>query len=132
MVKLSFDLNVREESSDSDEAAQYGKNIVCLTTTPSRSYVGGQVSSVDVVDIDEFCLHDLKEMIVKLGYGVADLMYYHFLRPSLGLDFGLHPLTVDVDVLESAKYAKDNKIILVYVEHGSTNVDVENRFAHLG
>nr|GFD20570.1 GAF domain-containing protein [Tanacetum cinerariifolium] len=35
----------------------------------------------------------------------------------------MHPLTVDADMLELAKYAKDNKIILVYVEHGSTNVD---------
>ncbi|GKA10057.1 hypothetical protein Tco_0689490 [Tanacetum coccineum] len=88
---------------------------------PSRSYVGGQVSSVNVVNIDEFCLHDLKEIILKLGYGVADLMYYHFLRPILGVDSGLHPLIVDPDVLELAKYVKDNKIILVYVEHGSTN-----------
>ncbi|PWA85772.1 GAF domain-containing protein [Artemisia annua] len=62
-------------------------------------------------------------MVVKMGYCVADLMYYHFLRPSLGLDYGLHPLTVDADVLELAKYVKNNKIILVYVEHGSTNVD---------
>nr|GEY83899.1 transposase, mutator type [Tanacetum cinerariifolium] len=62
-------------------------------------------------------------MVVKLGYGVADLMYYHFLRPRLGLDYGLHTLNVDVDVLEMEKYVKNNKIILVYVEHGSSNVD---------
>nr|GEW33122.1 hypothetical protein [Tanacetum cinerariifolium] len=37
-----------------------------FTPTPSRSYIGGHVSSVNVVDIDEFCLHDLKDMIVKL------------------------------------------------------------------
>ncbi|GJR17813.1 hypothetical protein Tco_0966340 [Tanacetum coccineum] len=105
MEKLSFDLNVRKESSDSDEAAQYGGNPKsvsfeihhggCFTPTPNGSYVGGQVSSVDVVDIDEFCL-----------------------------DYGLHPLTVDVDVLELEKYVKDSKIILMYVEHGSTNVDL--------
>ncbi|GKF31797.1 hypothetical protein Tco_0101595 [Tanacetum coccineum] len=127
-------------SSDIDEAAQYRKNIVhfcgnpksptfeiyhggCLTPTPSWSYVGGQVSSVDVVNIDEFCLHDLKDMVVKLGYGVVDLMYYHFLRPILGLDYGMYPLNVNADVLEMAKYVKDNKIIFVYVEHGSSNVD---------
>ncbi|GKE24324.1 hypothetical protein Tco_1435836, partial [Tanacetum coccineum] len=136
----SFDLNVRKDSSDTDEAAQNGKNIVhfgvylksvtfeihhggCFTPTPSMSYVGGHVSSVNVVDIEEFCLHDLKDMVVKLGYGVADLMYYHYLRPRLGLDYGLHPLNVNVDVLEMAKCVKDNKIILVYVEHGSSNVD---------
>ncbi|GJV81414.1 hypothetical protein Tco_1517284 [Tanacetum coccineum] len=95
----------------------------CFTPTPTRSYVGGHVSSVNVVDIDEFCLHDLKNMVVKLGYGVPDLMYYHFLRPRLGLDYGLHPLNVDADMLEMAKYVKDNKIILVYVKHGSSNVD---------
>ncbi|GJV23592.1 hypothetical protein Tco_1376287 [Tanacetum coccineum] len=95
----------------------------CFTPTPSRSYVGGHVSSVDVVYIDEFCLHDIEDMVVKLGYGVANLMYYHFLRPILGLDYGLHPLNVDADVLEMAKYVNDNKIILVYVEHGVSNVD---------
>nr|GEU84698.1 transposase, mutator type [Tanacetum cinerariifolium] len=62
-------------------------------------------------------------MVVKLGYNVADLMYYYFLIPRLGLDYGLHPLNVDVDVLEMAKYVNDYKIILVYVEHESSNVD---------
>nr|GEU53236.1 reverse transcriptase domain-containing protein [Tanacetum cinerariifolium] len=57
----------------------------CFTLTPSRSYVGGHVSSLNVVDIEEFCLHDLKDM--------------------------------------KWKYVKDNKIILVYVEHESSNVD---------
>ncbi|GJW85622.1 hypothetical protein Tco_0158767 [Tanacetum coccineum] len=100
MVKQSFDLNVRKDSSDTDEAAQNSGNPKsltfeihhggCFTPTPSRSYVGGQVSSVNVVDIDEFCLYDLKDMVVKL---------------------------------EMAKYVKDNKIILVYVEHESSNVD---------
>ncbi|GKB56677.1 hypothetical protein Tco_0912863, partial [Tanacetum coccineum] len=62
----------------------------CFTPIPSRSYVGGHVSSVNVDEIDEF--------------------YY-----------GLHLLNVvDADVLEMAKYVKDYKIILVYVEHGSS------------
>nr|GEV38091.1 RNA-directed DNA polymerase, eukaryota, reverse transcriptase zinc-binding domain protein [Tanacetum cinerariifolium] len=87
------------------------------------SYIGGHVSSVNVVDIDEFCLHDLKDMVVKLGYGAEYLMYCHFLIPSLGLYYGLHSLNVDVDVLEMSKYVKNYKIILMYVEHGSSNVD---------
>ncbi|GJX15546.1 mutator type transposase [Tanacetum coccineum] len=95
MVKQRFELNVPKDSSNIDEAAQNGgtpKSVTfeihhggCFTPTPSRSYVGGQVSSVNVVDIDEFCLHDLKDVM--------------------------------------AKYVKDNKIILIYVEHGSSNVD---------
>nr|GEY42186.1 transposase, mutator type [Tanacetum cinerariifolium]GEY43042.1 transposase, mutator type [Tanacetum cinerariifolium]GEY48834.1 transposase, mutator type [Tanacetum cinerariifolium] len=94
-----------------------------FTPTHYRSYIGGQVSFVNVVNIDEFCLHDLKDMVVKLGYGVEYLMHCHFLILSLGLDYGLHSLNVDVDVLEMSKYVKDYKIMLVYVEHGSSNVD---------
>nr|GEU90857.1 protein-tyrosine sulfotransferase-like [Tanacetum cinerariifolium] len=60
------------------------------TPTVWDKFLPRKVSSVDVVDIDEFCLYDLKEMIVKL---------------------------------EMTKYVKDNKIILVYVEHRSSNVD---------
>ncbi|GKE23433.1 hypothetical protein Tco_1434945, partial [Tanacetum coccineum] len=133
MVKLSVDLNDPKDSSKTDKAAQNGRTPKSLTLeihhggwftpTPSRSYIGRQVSSVNVVDIDEFCLHDLKDMVIKLGYGVEDLMYCHFLIPSLGLDYGLHSLNVDADVLEMSKYVKDYKIILVYVEHGSSNVD---------
>nr|GFA10883.1 hypothetical protein [Tanacetum cinerariifolium]GFA11156.1 hypothetical protein [Tanacetum cinerariifolium] len=84
MVKQSFNLNVPKDSSNTDEAAQNGgtpKSITfeihhggCFTQTPNRSYVDGQVSSVNVVDIDEFCLHDIKDMVAKLGYGVADLI----------------------------------------------------------
>ncbi|GKE45377.1 hypothetical protein Tco_1472661, partial [Tanacetum coccineum] len=119
MVKLSVDLNEpKEDSSKTDKAAQnvviYGsrtpKSLTLeihhggwFTPTPSRSYIGGQVSSVNVVDIDEFCLHDLKDMVVKLGYGVEDLMYCHFLIPSLGLDYGLQSLNFDADVLEMSK-----------------------------
>ncbi|GJV13633.1 mutator type transposase [Tanacetum coccineum] len=130
ILKLRVDLNEPKDSSKSDKAAQNGHTPKSLTLeihhgrwftpTPSRSYIGGQVSSVNVVDIDEFCLHDLKDMVVKLGYGVEDLMYCHFLIPSLGLDYGLHSLNVDADVLEMSKYVKDYKIILVYVEHGSS------------
>ncbi|GJY58995.1 hypothetical protein Tco_0458887 [Tanacetum coccineum] len=122
MVSHNFDWNIRKEGSDYDPLTQYDGHpeLVffeihhgrCFTPTPNRSYVGGHVSYVDVVNIDEFCLHDLKEMVVKLGYGVAGLMYYHFLRPRLSLDYGLHLLTVDADVLELATYIKDNKIIL--------------------
>ncbi|GKD83715.1 hypothetical protein Tco_1350554, partial [Tanacetum coccineum] len=94
MVKLSVDLNEPKDSSKTDIAAQNSRTPKSLTLeihhggwftpTPSRSYIGGHVSSINVVDIDEFCL-----------------------------DYGLHSLNVDADVLEMAKYVKDYKIILV-------------------
>ncbi|GJS40492.1 hypothetical protein Tco_0565535 [Tanacetum coccineum] len=77
MVKLSVDLNEPKDSSKTDKAAQNGRTPKSVTLeihhggwftpTPSRSYIGGQVSLVNVVDIDEFCLHDLKDMVVKLA-----------------------------------------------------------------
>ncbi|GJV30914.1 hypothetical protein Tco_1391314 [Tanacetum coccineum] len=36
-------------------------------------------------------------------------------RPILGLDYDLHPLNVNADLLEMEKYVKDYKIIFVYV-----------------
>ncbi|GKC10956.1 mutator type transposase [Tanacetum coccineum] len=135
---LSVDLNEPKDSSKTDKATKNVVIIACrtpksltleihhggwFTPTPCRSYIGGQVSSVNVVDIDEFCLHDPKDMVVKLCYGVEDLMYCRFLIPSLGLNYGLHSLNVDADVLEMSKYVKDYKIMLVYVKHGSSIVD---------
>nr|GEY40654.1 hypothetical protein [Tanacetum cinerariifolium] len=106
MVKLNVDLNKPKDRSKTDKAALNGCTLKSLTLeihhgewftpTPIRSYIGGHVSSVNVVDIDEFCLHDLKDMVVKLGYGVEDLIHCHFLIPSLGLDYGLHSLNVDM------------------------------------
>nr|GEU32945.1 integrase, catalytic region, zinc finger, CCHC-type, peptidase aspartic, catalytic [Tanacetum cinerariifolium] len=66
-------------------------------------YKRSNVSHVDVANIDKFCLHDLNEMMIQLGYGLVDLMYYHFLRSRLSLDYGLHPSIVDGDLLELAK-----------------------------
>ncbi|GJS35337.1 zinc finger, CCHC-type containing protein [Tanacetum coccineum] len=104
MVKLSVDLNEPKDSSKTDKAVQNGHTPKSLTLeihhggwftpTPCRSYISGQVSSVNVVDIDEFCL-----------------------------DYGMHSLNVNADVLEMSKYVKDYKIMLVYVEHGSSIVD---------
>ncbi|GJS02021.1 hypothetical protein Tco_0318529 [Tanacetum coccineum] len=102
MVKITFDLNEPKDSSKNDKAAQNGRTLI------------------NVDEIDKFCLHDLKDMIVKLVYGFSNLMYYHFLISRLGLDYGMHPLNVDADVLEMAKYVKDYKIILVYVERESS------------
>ncbi|GKA41433.1 hypothetical protein Tco_0734026 [Tanacetum coccineum] len=95
----------------------------CLAKVSVAGTEDEVVSHVDVVDIDEFCLLDLNDMVIQLGYGIVDLMYCYFLRSRLSLDYGLHPSIVDGDVLELEKYVKDNKIILVYVGHGITDVE---------
>nr|GEY92363.1 hypothetical protein [Tanacetum cinerariifolium] len=72
MVKLNVDLNKPKDRSKTDKAALNGCTLKSLTLeihhgewftpTPISSYVGGHVSSVNVIDIDEFYLHDLKDM----------------------------------------------------------------------
>nr|GEY28520.1 hypothetical protein [Tanacetum cinerariifolium] len=72
MVKLSVDLNEPKDSSKTNKAAQNGRSPKSLTlkihhggwftSTPCRSYIGGQISSVNVVDIDEFCLCNTPKM----------------------------------------------------------------------
>ncbi|GJS10779.1 hypothetical protein Tco_0367575 [Tanacetum coccineum] len=44
-------------------------------------------------------------------------------RTPKSVTLEMHTLNVDADVLEMTKYVKDYKIILVYVEHESSNVD---------
>ncbi|GJX37862.1 hypothetical protein Tco_0251165 [Tanacetum coccineum] len=44
-------------------------------------------------------------------------------RTPKSVTLEMHPLNIDADVLEMTKYVMDYKIILVYVEHESSNVD---------
>ncbi|GJT01572.1 hypothetical protein Tco_0822741 [Tanacetum coccineum] len=114
MVKLSVDFNEPKDSSKTDKAAQNGRTPKSLTLeihhggwftpTPSRSYIGGQVSSFNVVDIDVFCLYDLKDMVVKLGYGVEDLINVDtsiFVTPKKGVaiavDNHLRKAPIEID-----------------------------------
>nr|GEX77424.1 hypothetical protein [Tanacetum cinerariifolium] len=118
-------LQVKEESRTSKSLTLEIHHGGWFTQTPSRSYIGGHVSSVNVVDIDEFCLYDLNNMVVKLGYGVEDLMCYHFLIPSLNLDYGLRSLNVDVDVLEMAKQV-DNHLRMAPIDIDSSLDAIRN------
>ncbi|GJU41060.1 hypothetical protein Tco_1194017 [Tanacetum coccineum] len=136
------DLNEpKEDSSKTDKAAQNGRAPKLLTLeihhggwftpTPSRSYISGHVSSVNVVDIDEFWVHDLKYMVVKLGYGVEDLMYCHFLIPSLGLDYGLHSLNVDADVLEMSNSVEAPIVVECAEDPFEELDDLLGEYAHI-
>ncbi|GJU68601.1 hypothetical protein Tco_1254860 [Tanacetum coccineum] len=74
MVKLSVDLIEPKDSSKTHKAAQNGRTPKSLTL---EIHHGGWLTPTP-------------NMVVKLGYGVEDLMYCHFLISSLGLDYGLH------------------------------------------
>ncbi|GJT31020.1 mutator type transposase [Tanacetum coccineum] len=91
MVKLSVDLNEPKDSSKTDKATQNGRTPKSLTL---EIHHGGWFTPTP-----------------SRSYIVDSIT---------GLDYGLHSLNVDADVLEMSKYVKDYKIILVYVKHGSS------------
>ncbi|CAI9297114.1 unnamed protein product [Lactuca saligna] len=61
-------------------------------------------------------------MIREIGYYADDTMYYHYRIPNLDLDFGLKALGNDQDVISMIQFVPQNKVINVYVEHGSTRL----------
>ncbi|CAI9291361.1 unnamed protein product [Lactuca saligna] len=97
----------------------HGGNFMKL---PNTKYVKGEARYIDLVDIDEFPVHELDAMMLELGYSVPPVIYYHFRIPYEDLDFGLRALGNDNDVLNLAQYIGDNKVIEVYTEHGQTNL----------
>nr|KAJ0213339.1 hypothetical protein LSAT_V11C400157690 [Lactuca sativa] len=97
----------------------HGGNFTKLLNT---KYVKGEVRYIDLVDIDDFSVHELDAMMLELGYSVPPVIYYHFRIPHEDLDFGLRALGNDNDVLNLAQYIGDNKVIEVYTEHGQTNL----------
>nr|KAJ0200387.1 hypothetical protein LSAT_V11C600312110 [Lactuca sativa] len=96
-----------------------------FTDFPGRKYVNGKRHYVELIDIETFSVHDIDDMMVKLGYIDENLhveMYYHFRRPLCDLDFGLFALASDDDVRHLAKYVGQHKLIEVYTEHGQTKL----------
>nr|KAJ0212945.1 hypothetical protein LSAT_V11C400228200 [Lactuca sativa] len=92
-----------------------------FTKFPGRRYVKGKERYVDLLDIDEFCVHDIDEMMETLScVEEGKLLYYHFKRPFLDLDFGLFALASDSDINHLGTYVGKHKLIEVYVEHGKT------------
>ena len=71
---------------------------------------------VDMVDIDEFSIHELDAIMRGLRYG----MRYHFLVLNGNFQFGPRPLGNDDDLLNLAQYVAKHKLIRVYTEHGES------------
>ncbi|CAI9278149.1 unnamed protein product [Lactuca saligna] len=92
-----------------------------FTKFHGRRYVKGKERYIDILDIDEFCVQDIDEMMETLSYvEEGKLLYYHFKRPFSNLDFGLFALASDSDINRLGSYVGKHKLIEVYVEHGQT------------
>ncbi|CAI9282221.1 unnamed protein product [Lactuca saligna] len=88
---------------------------------PGRRYVKDKERYVDLLGIDEFCVHDIDETMETLGcVEEGKLLYYHFKRPFSDLDFGLCALASESDINHLGTYVGKHKVIEVYVEHGKT------------
>ncbi|GKC74527.1 hypothetical protein Tco_1120410 [Tanacetum coccineum] len=61
-------------------------------------YVGGKVNYVDKIGVDLFNVDELHMFLQDLGYDPKQLMFYHYKLPNKSLDYGLRPLSCDVDV----------------------------------
>nr|KAJ0221711.1 hypothetical protein LSAT_V11C200064010 [Lactuca sativa] len=85
-------------------------------------HVKGKLTYIDLVDIDEFSVHELDAMMLELGYMVPPVIYYQFRILNEDLIFGLRALGNDQDVCNLAKYIGANKLIQVYTEHDTTNL----------
>lgn len=94
-----------------------------FTKRPGRKYLNGKVNYVDIVDCDEFSVHELDTMIKEIRYTNVQPMWYHFLIPESDLDYGLHALRSDGDVIAFLKYTTKYKLIEVYTEHWRTTLD---------
>nr|GEW66140.1 hypothetical protein [Tanacetum cinerariifolium] len=70
----------------------------------------------DCIDIDAFSVHEVNEMVKKIGFSGRNIMYYSFLKP-------LYTLGNDDDVRIMSEYIRlGYKMIEVYIEHDKTTV----------
>ncbi|GJU83449.1 hypothetical protein Tco_1285814 [Tanacetum coccineum] len=96
-----------------------------FTKLPNRKYNNSNITFVDMIDSDEFSVHEIVSMLEDLGHDGHKVMFYHFLKPCCNLDNGLEPLACDKDVVLLAKYVTEGlKLLEVYVEHEKTNPDI--------
>ncbi|CAI9279862.1 unnamed protein product [Lactuca saligna] len=92
-----------------------------FTKFPNVNYIEGTVTYVDIVDIEEFSIHEMDAIMKGLGFSVPPVIYYHFRVPKGDMHFGLRALGNDDDVLNLSHYVKEHKLIRVYTEHEETD-----------
>ncbi|CAI9261470.1 unnamed protein product [Lactuca saligna] len=93
-----------------------------FTKFPNVNYIEGTVTYVDMVDIEEFSIHEMDAIMKGLGYSVPPVIYYDFRVLKGDMHFGPRALGNDDDVLNLSQYVKEHKLIRVYTEHGITNL----------
>ncbi|GJW53172.1 mutator type transposase [Tanacetum coccineum] len=94
-----------------------------FTESIGRSYVNDDFAFFDYIDIDEFLVHELNDIVKKIGFSGKTIMYYSFLKSDISLDNGLYALGNDEDVRRMAKYIRlGYNMIEVFIELDKTTV----------
>ena len=94
-----------------------------FTKRPERKYLNGKVNFIDIVDCDDLRVHELDKMIKELGYILVCILVVPFSDPRSDLDYGLHALGNDGDVIAFLKYITRYKVIEVYTKHWRTSLN---------
>ncbi|KAJ9553771.1 hypothetical protein OSB04_017816 [Centaurea solstitialis] len=98
-----------------------------FTKFPGRRYERGKIHIVDLVDPDKFSVIELEEMMKEIGYKSPRPTYYHFVVPGKDLDYGLHALGSDRDVIEMLNFVDGCKVFDIYTEHWVSRVNTYDR-----
>lgn len=124
---------IREKDGDGELSNSYGSNQSLFSLEINHGgvfvqssvlrYENGKVIFVDNVDIDEFSLIELSEILKEIGYQSPEPVYFHFCLPLMDLNKGLVPLSCDADVMVLGRYVKLTDVIAVYVEHGNSTLN---------
>nr|GEZ27488.1 hypothetical protein [Tanacetum cinerariifolium] len=86
-------------------------------------YVNCDFAYFDCINIDEFLVHELNDMVKKIGFSGKNIMYYSFLKPNMSLGNGLYALRNDEDVRRMTEYIRlGYKMIDVLIEHDKITV----------
>ncbi|MFS7998312.1 hypothetical protein Hanom_Chr12g01152211 [Helianthus anomalus] len=86
--------------TDDDETSKFSLKVYHngeFSNNPCRAYVGGKYIYIDYVDIDNFGMDVLEEMVKQLGYSVDMVFYIHYKIPHVCLDLDLKSLSSDND-----------------------------------
>ncbi|GJV63595.1 hypothetical protein Tco_1474423 [Tanacetum coccineum] len=94
---------------DTHSSSVYDNNVNyagCFAESPGRRYVNGEFAYFDCIDIDEFSVHELNDMVKEIGFSGKNIMYYSFLKLDMSLDNGLYALGNDEDVRRMTEYIR--------------------------
>ncbi|PWA44691.1 transposase, MuDR, MULE transposase domain protein [Artemisia annua] len=93
-----------------------------FTECPNRKYVEGEVTFVDMIDMQQFNIDLLYSVLNSLGYDSSGTLYFHYKIPLKWLDKFLKPLVNESDFEGMLEYVPKHKTMYVYVENGNTTI----------